>query len=77
MRLPKGIARVLVSEDDIRLRMRTLADEIIEFYRGKEEVLVLGVLSGCLVFMADLVRAIHASAEEHKATTASAKRNCS
>ena len=70
MRLPKGIARVLVSEDDIRLRMRTLADEIIEFYRGKEEVLVLGVLSGCLVFMADLVRAMHASAEEHKATQA-------
>ena len=76
-RLPKGIARVLVSEDDIRLRMRTLADEIIEFYRGKEEVLVLGVLSGCLVFMADLVRAMHASAEVHKATEANTEEGAS
>ena len=61
--LPEGIARVLVTEGEIEERMRTLADEILTCYEGEPEVLVLGVLSGCVVFLADLVRAMHARAE--------------
>ena len=51
------ISEIIVTEDQIRLRIAELAKEIDAEYRGKN-VLVLGVLKGAVMFMADLSRAL-------------------
>ncbi len=48
--------RVLVSEDDIRRRVGELAATIERDYAGVDEILLLGVLRGAFIFLADLVR---------------------
>ena len=54
--LEKDIARVLVTEEEIQTRIGEMGRELAERFQGKEP-LFLGVLKGCFVFMADLVRA--------------------
>ncbi len=49
------IKEVLITADDIDQRVRDLAAEISRDYRDKNPVLV-GVLNGAFVFLADLVR---------------------
>jgi hypoxanthine phosphoribosyltransferase len=51
------IAEVLVSEQEIQDRIAGLAKLIDEDYRGKE-VMLVGVLKGAVMVMADLVRAL-------------------
>ncbi len=51
------VAEVLISRRQIARRVRTLADEINRRY-GRQELTVLGVLMGSVVFMADLVRGL-------------------
>lgn len=48
---------LLYTEDEIRVRIRELGEEITREYAGKELVLV-GVLKGSVVFLSDLMRAI-------------------
>jgi hypoxanthine phosphoribosyltransferase len=48
---------ILIPADDIRARVGQLAGEIARAYDGRP-VTVVGVLNGCLVFMADLIRRI-------------------
>ena len=48
---------VLYTEDEIRTRIRELGDQLTAEYAGKELVLV-GVLKGSCVFLADLMRTI-------------------
>ena len=48
--------RVLISEDEIRRRVGELADQISKDYTGKGEVVLIGVLKGAFVFLADLAR---------------------
>jgi hypoxanthine phosphoribosyltransferase len=45
----------LISAEDIQVRIAELAREIERDYHG-EPVTLLGVLTGCLIFVADLVR---------------------
>jgi hypoxanthine phosphoribosyltransferase len=52
--LPEGVARLLISAEEIRARVQTIADEIARDVGG--ELFVLGVLNGSLIFLADLVR---------------------
>ncbi len=47
---------VLISEGLIRKRVEELAWMISEEYKGVDNLLVLGVLRGCYMFMADLTR---------------------
>jgi hypoxanthine phosphoribosyltransferase len=47
--------RVLISQARIQQRIRTLARDIDDFYKGKE-LIVIGVLNGSILFLADLVR---------------------
>ena len=54
--LEKDIARVLVTEEEIQTRIGEMGRELAERFQGKNP-LFLGVLKGCFVFMADLVRA--------------------
>ena len=48
---------LLISEEKIRQRVRALARQISEDFRGRE-VLLIGVLKGSFIFMADLARKI-------------------
>ena len=50
-------ANVLFSRDDIRRRVRELGEEITRDYLGKSPVLVC-VMKGSVVFLADLIREI-------------------
>ena len=47
----------LISAEQIQLRVRELAQEITDRYRGKKLVLI-GVMKGAFVFLADLIRHI-------------------
>jgi hypoxanthine phosphoribosyltransferase len=50
----------LIEHDAIEQRVSELGAELSEIYQGKE-LTVVGVLTGCMLFMADLVRAINVS----------------
>jgi hypoxanthine phosphoribosyltransferase len=52
-----GIARILISEEEIQLRVRELAAELDALY-GDEPPLMIGVLTGAVAFMTDLMRAM-------------------
>ncbi len=54
--------RVLFSEEDIRTRVAELGAQITEDYAGKS-IVVISVLRGAAIFMADLVREIHLPVE--------------
>ena len=47
--------RVLIPEDEIRKRVDELAAEVARAYAG-QPLTIVGVLTGCLVFLADLIR---------------------
>ncbi|MCF2571578.1 hypoxanthine phosphoribosyltransferase [Brevibacterium sp. UCMA 11754] len=56
--LGNDIEKVLVSEEQIAARLVELAAAIDEDYKGKD-ILLVGVLKGAVMVMADLARAIH------------------
>ena len=47
--------KVLLSADDIQRRVAEMAQQIAADYHGRD-VTIVGVLTGCLMFLADLVR---------------------
>lgn len=51
------IERVLISEEEIKEKVKILGEEISRDFAGKNPLLV-GVLKGCFVFMSDLMRYI-------------------
>ena len=51
------ITKVLVTEEQIKNRIRELAQEIDSNYAGKD-LLLVGVLKGAVMFMADISRAL-------------------
>lgn len=55
--LPAGptVSRVVVSAEQIRRRVDALADQIAREYQGRDLVIV-AVMTGALVFLADLIR---------------------
>lgn len=50
--------KCILSAETVRSRIKTLAEEINKDYEGKAELVVIGILKGAFVFMADLVRMI-------------------
>ena len=52
----RGDTEVLLSEAAIRKRVGELARAISSDYRGSGELLLVGVLRGCYIFLADLSR---------------------
>ena len=54
----EDIAEILVTAEEIHDKIGNLAKQITEDYRNKD-VLLVGVLKGAFVFMADLAREIH------------------
>jgi len=49
--------RILFTEEEIKERVSSLAAEIRKDYEGKRP-LIVGILKGCVIFYADLIRAI-------------------
>lgn len=54
--------RTLIDRERIENRVRELAKEITGDYQGKEPILI-GVLNGCFIFFADLVRHVELDLE--------------
>ena len=57
MTVPHEIDEVLISEQEIQDKVRALAKEVDADYAGKE-LLLVGVLKGAVMVMADLARAL-------------------
>jgi len=53
----------LISADAVKARVVELAAEIEADYRGKEDIVLVGLLRGSVVFLADLARAIDLEAK--------------
>jgi hypoxanthine phosphoribosyltransferase len=51
------VKKVLIKKDEIDAMVKRLADQISRDYEGRELVLI-GVMKGCLIFLADLLRNI-------------------
>jgi hypoxanthine phosphoribosyltransferase len=54
--------KLLVSDEDIKKRVKQLAEQITEDYKDKSPIFI-GILNGCYVFMADLLREIDLDVE--------------
>jgi len=57
MRLDSHLDRVVLTEEEIGARIAAIGSEISDDYAGRDPLLV-GVLNGVVMFMADLLRAI-------------------
>ena len=55
--MEKDIQRVLLTEEQIKARIKELGEELTREYEGKDPVIV-GVLKGVVVFYADMIREI-------------------
>lgn len=62
--LHPDILKILLSEDALRARIRELGVQLTRDYAGRR-LLIVGVLKGSLIFMADLLRAIGAEVDVH------------
>ncbi len=60
--MDQDILKVLLSEEEIKARVQALGDRLYDDFHDKNPVFV-GVLKGCFVFMADLVRAAQFKSE--------------
>lgn len=58
--LGSDIEKILVTEEQINTRLREMAAEIDRDYEGKD-LLIVGVLKGAVMVMADLARVLHSS----------------
>jgi len=55
--LQKDIKNIMISEEEIAKRVGELGKQLTEEYKGKD-LLIVGILKGCMLFLSDLVRAI-------------------
>jgi hypoxanthine phosphoribosyltransferase len=56
MYVPQGLDRILLSEEAIRERVDARAAQISADYAGENSLLLVGVLKGSFIFLADLAR---------------------
>lgn len=55
----KHTVEVMISEQEVAQRIRELGQRITEHYQGSSDLVLVGLLRGSFVFMADLARQIH------------------
>ena len=60
--MEQDILKVLMSEEQLQKRVREMGDELYDRFHNKDPIFV-GVLKGCFIFMADLVRAAQIKSE--------------
>lgn len=54
----KHTIEVMISEQEVQERVHELGKQITAHYQGSEDLVLVGLLRGSFVFMADLARAI-------------------
>lgn len=54
----EDISRILFTEEQIKARVEELGKQISADFKG-EDIVVIGLLKGCFMFIADLMRAIN------------------
>ena len=71
--MKKHHVEVLITEQSVRARIQQLGYEITQFYQQKQidKLIVVGLLRGSFMFMADLVREINLPLEIEFMTTSS------
>lgn len=52
------IKEVLITKEQIEAKLKELGSQITKDYEGKDNLLLIGVLKGAVVFMADIIRHI-------------------
>lgn len=52
------IEQVLITEEEIKQKIKLLGERITNDYKDSDDLLLVGVLKGAVVFMADLIRHI-------------------
>ncbi|KQA30324.1 hypoxanthine phosphoribosyltransferase [Vibrio cholerae] len=55
----KHTVEVMIAEQEVAQRIRELGQQITEHYQGSSDLVLVGLLRGSFVFMADLARQIH------------------
>lgn len=50
------IDRVLIDEESLQLKIKQLAKTINEYYKDKDELILVGILKGSVMFMAELAK---------------------
>lgn len=55
--MQNDIKEILITEEQIKAKTKELGEAITKYYKGKDLVIV-GVLKGCVIFLSDLVREI-------------------
>lgn len=60
--MDQDILKVLLTEEEIKARVDELGGQLYDRFAGKDPLFV-GVLNGCFIFMADLVRAAQFKSE--------------
>ena len=60
--MDQDVLKVLLTEEEIRRRVQEIGKELYDRFEGKNPLFV-GVLNGCFMFMADLVRATQVKSE--------------
>ena len=54
--MDNNIEKILLSESEISETVRSLANTLNSFYNDSDEVILVGILKGCISFYADLAR---------------------
>lgn len=57
--LHPDLERILIPAEVIQARVKELADQISQDYRGVERLYLVGILKGAFIFLADLARHLH------------------
>ena len=55
--MEKDIQSILITEKELKAKVKEIGEKISEDYKGKTPIFV-GVLKGCFIFMSDLVRSV-------------------
>lgn len=60
--MEKDRFKKLITRKEINRKINELADEINKMYKGKD-LLIIGILKGCFIFLADLIRKLELKME--------------
>ena len=61
--MTKDVEKILITESELAKRIKELGEEITNDYQGKEDILIVGILKGSVIFLSDLIRSINLPAK--------------
>ena len=56
--LDKDIAEIIITEEEIKNRIQEMGEEITKSYSPDDDIIMIGILRGAIIFMSDLARNI-------------------